>query len=122
MERKCQRKPIRKLPSITRTPQRRIVQPRSTMGRVSTTRVTRSQPRLTSIPPRLIVTQLTRTGRANNTGRRDSPLACRGSDAPAFRGYRCNPTASAVKRSNIGLEAPELKRRLVAILAADVEG
>jgi hypothetical protein len=73
LERKCRRKLTRRPPSITRAPQRRIVRRRSITGRANTIRATKSRRRPTNIPPRLIVTQPTPTGRVANTGRRNNP-------------------------------------------------
>src|SRR5271169_6479776 len=70
--RRFRRRPIRELPSITRTPRRRIGPPRSITGRANTIRGTMSQPRPTSIRPRLIATQPTPTGRAGKPGQRNN--------------------------------------------------
>jgi hypothetical protein len=47
----------------------------SITGRANTIRAMTCQRRLTNIPPKLIVTQPTPTGRAANTGRRNRPRA-----------------------------------------------
>jgi hypothetical protein len=85
MSEKCRRKLTRKLPSMTRTQQRRIVSLQSIMEGANTIRAKRSQARLTDIPSRLIATRPTPTGRAANTGPRNSP-GLSGAAMPRFSG------------------------------------